>query len=288
MREKLRQVVEARSFQHAILAVIVVNAVTLGAETSEGLMKHSAGVLIRLDQIALGIFVVELLAKIFVYRWRFFRDPWNIFDFLVVGIALMPSSGAFSVLRALRVLRVLRLVSIVPSMRRVVSTLLAAIPGVTAIVGLLLLVVYVAAVMATKLFAEVAPDHFGNLGRSLWTLFQVMTGEGWPDVAAEVMAERPMAWIFFLVFILISTFVVLNLFLAVMVNAMESVRAQDPGSGATVPRQPVPSAGGPASALAADPALRAELAALRQEVSALRRLLEVAANTPERGSPRSG
>lgn len=288
MREKLRQVVEARSFQHAILAVIVVNAVTLGAETSEGLMKHSAGVLIRLDQIALGIFVVELLAKIFVYRWRFFRDPWNIFDFLVVGIALMPSSGAFSVLRALRVLRVLRLVSIVPSMRRVVSTLLAAIPGVTAIVGLLLLVVYVAAVMATKLFAEVAPDHFGNLGRSLWTLFQVMTGEGWPDVAAEVMAERPMAWIFFLVFILISTFVVLNLFLAVMVNAMESVRAQDPGSGATVPRQPVPSDGGPASALAADPALRAELAALRQEVSALRRLLEAAANTAERGSPRSG
>lgn len=286
MRERLRQVVEARSFQHTILAVIVVNAVTLGAETSEGLMEHSGGVLIRLDQIALGIFVVELLAKIYVYRWRFFRDPWNVFDFLVVGIALMPSSGAFSVLRALRVLRVLRLVSIIPSMRRVVSTLLAAIPGVTAIVGLLVLVVYVAAVMATKLFADVAEEHFGSLGRSLWTLFQVMTGEGWPDVAAEVMAERPMAWVFFLVFILISTFVVLNLFLAVMVNAMESVRAQDAGS---VPRQPPPSEDGPAGAgvLAADPALRAELAALRQEVSALRGLLEATANAPEPGSPHS-
>lgn len=275
LRDKVRRVVEARRFQHAIMAVIIVNAVTLGIETSSSAMATAGDLLVSLDRLALSIFVIELLAKFYVYRLRFFRDPWNVFDLTVVGIALVPATGAFSVLRALRVLRVLRLVSVIPSMRRVVSTLLAAIPGVTSIVGLLVLVIYVGAVMATKLFGETSPQHFGDLGRSLWTLFQVMTGESWPDVAADVMAEQPAAWIFFLIFILICTFVVLNLFLAVMVNAMESVRHDEqdsPGEPpAPVPAQPLPPGPGGGQA---EGAILAELAALRQEVTALREVLQ--------------
>lgn len=268
VREKVRLLVESRRFQYAIVAVIIINAVTLGAETSPGLADWGGGALGHLDTIALMIFVLELLLKFYAYRWSFFRDPWNVFDLIVVGIALAPAAGSFSVLRALRVLRILRLVSIVPSMRRVVATLLAAIPGASAIVALLVLVLYVSAVMATKLFGDAAPEHFGDLGESLWTLFQVMTGEAWPDVAAVVMAERPMAWVFFLLFILISTFIVLNLFLAVMVNAMETVRDQEQERAGIV--------------RGAEPgAVHAELVALRRELSVLRELLEADTRVPD-------
>jgi voltage-gated sodium channel len=179
------------------------------------------------DQAVLGVFVVELLARMFVYRSRFFRDPWRVFDFVVVGVMLLPAAGAFTVLRALRVLRVLRLISLVPSMRVVVGALLTALPGMASIIGLMALVLYVAAVMATKLFGAIAPEFFGDLGASLFTLFQVMTVEGWPDIARGVMAQSPYAWIFFVVYLLIATFMVLNLFIAVVVNAMQSQVTED-------------------------------------------------------------
>jgi voltage-gated sodium channel len=258
MRDRLRRVVEAGWFQHTITTVIVVNAVILGAATSARLTDQFGGLLDLLDRIALSIFVVELLARLYVYRWRFYRDPWNCFDFLVVGIALLPAATGFSVVRALRLLRLFRLISVIPSMRRVVSTLLAAIPGVASIVGLLVLLVYVAAVMGTTLFGEASPTYFGDLGRSLWTLFQVTTGEAWPDVAADVMAEQPMAWLFFLVFILVSTFVVLNLFLAVIVSAMDSVRDSESD----------------VQQAADTAAILTEISALRQEMVALRRRLD--------------
>jgi len=271
-RVRVQRLVETRRFQQVIMAVILINAVTLGAEASPPLVDRYGTALHTLDRVALAIFVAELGLKLYAYRLRYVRDPWNCFDFLVVGIALVPATGAFAVLRALRVLRVLRLISLVPSMRRVVGTLLASLPGVASIVGLLVLITYVAAVMATKLFGDITPEHFGDLGASLWTLFQVMTGESWPDVAGAVMAERPAAWVFFLIYILISSFVVLNLFLAVVVSAMESVKeseareaAADEIAGATGPAQLRPHS--------ADPAVLAELAALREEVRALRELL---------------
>jgi voltage-gated sodium channel len=260
MRDRVKRVVEDGRFQNAIMAVIVFNAITLGLETSPRLSGGAETLLHRLDQAALTIFVIELLAKAYVYRLRFFRNPWNVFDLLVVGVALVPAAGGFTVLRALRVLRMLRLISAVPSMRRVVSTLLAAIPGAAAIIGLLALIIYVSAVMATTLFGPRVPQHFGNLGTSLWTLFQTLTGEAWPDIADDVMAEYPASWIFFLIFILISTFVVLNLFLAVIVGAMESVRDAEEAQ--------------MESALEASEAdILREIAALRQEVVALRGLL---------------
>ena len=179
------------------------------------------------DRLVLAVFVVELLLRFFVHQGRFFADPWRVFDFVVVGIAVVPAGGAFAVLRALRVLRVLRLVSLVPSMRRVIGALLKALPGMASIVGLLGLVLYVFAVMATKLYGAIAPEFFGTLGASLFTLFQIMTVEGWPDVARSVMVQSPPSWIFFVAYLLIATFMVLNLFIAVVVNAMQSQVTED-------------------------------------------------------------
>jgi len=227
LRGNLRLFIESARFEKAITALIIVNAVSLGLETSPDARASFGGLLYTIDHLTLGVFVVELLARFFVYRSRFFHDPWRAFDFVVVGIALSPANGALSVLRALRILRVLRLVSLVPSMRRVVSALLAALPGMSSIIGLMALVLYVSAVLATKLFGQISPEYFGNLGVSLFTLFQVMTVEGWPDIARGVMAHSPYAWIFFVAYLLIATFMVLNLFIAVVVNAMQSQVTED-------------------------------------------------------------
>lgn len=227
LRARVRVFIESGRFERAITTLIVVNAVTLGLETSAAVVARFGDLLYMVDRTALGVFAVELLLRFFVYRGRFFHDPWRVFDFVVIGIALMPASGAFSVLRAIRVLRVLRLVSLVPSMRGVVGALLTALPGMVSIVGLMVLVLYVSAVLSTKLFGAIAPEFFGSLGASLFTLFQVMTIEGWPDIARGIMVRSPYAWIFFVVYVLIATFMVLNLFIAVVVNAMQSQVAED-------------------------------------------------------------
>jgi len=227
LRERVRILIESTRFERSITALIIANAVTLGIETSPQIAARFGESLQVFDRAVLVVFVVELLLRFFVHRERFFRDPWRVFDFVVVGIAIVPAGSAFAVLRALRVLRVLRLVSLVPSMRGVVGALLKALPGMASIIGLLGLVLYVSAVMATKLFGAIAPEHFGNLGASLFTLFQVMTVEGWPDIARGVMARSPYAWIFFVVYLLIATFMVLNLFIAVVVNAMQSKVTED-------------------------------------------------------------
>jgi len=221
LQQKVRTLVDAPLFQRATIAVIVLNAIVLGLETWPQIVARIGTVLSLADRSMLAFFVVELLLRLFAYRGAFFRDPWSVFDFIIIGIAALPNSGAFSVLRALRVLRVLRLISAVPSMRRVIGALLAALPGMGSIAAMLALVLYVSAVMATSLFGGIAPEYFGNLGISLFTLFQTMTGEAWPDIARAVMVQMPYAWIFFIVFILVSTFSVLNLFIAVVVNAMQ-------------------------------------------------------------------
>ena len=227
LRGRIHALIESPSFERAITVLIMANAVTLGMETSPDLVNRFGGVLHLIDRAVLMVFVAELLARFFVFRSRFFGDAWRVFDLIIVGIALMPAAGAFSVLRALRVLRVLRLVSLVPSMRGVVGALLKALPGMASIIGLLALVLYVSAVLTTKLFGAVAPEYFGTLGASLFTLFQVMTVEGWPDIARSVMEHKPYAWIFFVCYLLIATFMVLNLFIAVVVNAMQAQVSED-------------------------------------------------------------
>jgi voltage-gated sodium channel len=224
--------------QHGILALILINAVTLGLETAPGIMARHGELILLIDKSILSVFVIEILLRLYVHRLAFFRDPWSVFDFLVVGIALMPATGQFSVLRALRVLRVLRILTIVPQMRRVVGALLGAIPGLASIGAVLLLIYYVFAVIATNLFASAFPDWFGTLGRSLYTLFQIMTLESWSmGISRPVMEQFPYAWGFFIVFILIATFTMLNLFIAIIVNAMQSFSDEEHRDTASVVEQ---------------------------------------------------
>lgn len=223
-RRRLQQVIEQPAVQRGILLLIVINAAILGMQTSPALVASWGELLRVLDMLILGVFVVEIAARIYVHRAAFFRDPWSLFDFTVVAIALVPASGPFSVLRALRVLRVMRMVTMVPSMRRVVGALLSAIPGLGSIAMVLALVFYVSAVIATGLFGADFPEWFGNLGRSVYTLFQVMTLESWSmGIVRPLMDVFPYAWVFFIPFILIATFTMLNLFIAIIVNAMQTV-----------------------------------------------------------------
>lgn len=221
--QSLQTLIESRRFEIVVTALIALNAVTLGLETSDWIMASFGPLLHTLDSAILAVFMFELLARFAVYRLSFFRDPWRIFDLLVVAVALIPSTGNLSVLRALRILRVLRLISIVPSLKRVVTGFITALPGMGSIMLLLGLVFYVFSVMATKLYGDTFPDHFGDLGASLYTLFQVMTLEGWSDgVVRPVMEVHPLAWLFFIPFIVLTSFTVLNLFIGVIVSAMEA------------------------------------------------------------------
>ncbi len=225
---KLQRLVEAKTTQRFIMVVIVVNAIVIGLETSPSVMAAIGPLLWVLDTAALSIFVAEILAKLIVYRLRFFRDPWNIFDFVIVGVSLAPASAGISVLRALRILRAFRLISAVPSMRLVLEALLAAIPGMGSVAALLALVFYVASVMATKLFGADFDLWFGTVWRSAYSLFQIMTLESWSmGIVRPVMEVYPYAWAFFVPFILIVTFAVLNLFIAIIVNSMHEVHDED-------------------------------------------------------------
>ena len=228
MRARIRNLIEHRYVQNLIITLILINAVLLGLETSPSIMSDAGIFILALDQIILFLFVIEILLRIYVHRLSFWRDPWSLFDFTVVTIALIPASGPFAVLRALRVLRVLRLLTIVPSMRRVVGALLAAIPGLGSIGLMLLIIYYVFAVIATNLFSVSHPEWFGTLGHSFYTLFQIMTLESWSmGIARPVMETFPYAWVFFVPFILIATFTMLNLFIAIIVNAMQTYSAAE-------------------------------------------------------------
>jgi len=263
---RLQDVLESARFQHAITGLIVANAITLGLETSPRVMEVAGGPIRALDRIFLSVFVLELVAKLGVYRTRFHRDPWNLFDAVVIGIALLPATGGFSVLRSLRVLRALRLVSAVPSMRRVVGALLHALPGMGSIASLLALVFYVFSVMATRLFGGSFPEWFGTLGRSAYSLFQIMTLESWSmGIVRPVMEIHPLAWLFFVPFIVVTAFTVLNLFIGIVVDAMQSQHAAEHEAEARA-LESLEQQGSDERA-----SILQELRALRAEVTALRR-----------------
>lgn len=262
MIAKLQSFLESRLVEWVITALILVNAVILGLETSPAIMATWGPVLIGLDQALLSVFVAELGLKLIVYRGGFFKSGWNLFDFIIIAIALVPASGPLSVLRALRVLRVLRLITIIPSLKRVVGAMLSALPGMGSIIVLLVLVFYVSGVMATKLFSATEPEAFGDLGRSLYTLFQLMTLDGWSgEIVKPVLENHPYAMLFFLPFILFSAFVVLNLFIGVVVGAMQD-EAQDVVASAALTAQ------------AREETLLNEMRALRSEVEALREAIK--------------
>ena len=227
-RERLAAFLDQPLVRNGVMAVIIFNAVILGLETSPAIMARAGALLLTLDRICLGIFVAELGLKLYALGPRFLRSGWNIFDTLIVGIALLPATGEMSVLRALRILRVLRLISFSASMRRVVEGFIRAMPGMVSVFMLTCLIFYVSAVMATKLFGAAFPDRFGDLGATALTLFQVMTLEGWADaVVRPVMEVYPYAWLFFVAFILVTTFAVINLLVGLVVNAMQEAAGEE-------------------------------------------------------------
>jgi voltage-gated sodium channel len=221
--ERLKSLLEHRMTERVVIAVIIINAISLGLETTKWANDNFGTLLDIIDRAALTFFVIELAARIAVYRLNFFKSAWNIFDFIVVAIALYPASEGLSVLRALRVLRVLRVITAVPSLRRVVGALLAALPGMGSIMVLMSLVYYVFSVMATKLFGADFDAWFGTIPKSAYSLFQIMTLESWSmGIVRPVMEKYPYAWAFFVPFILCTTFTVLNLFIGIVVAAMQS------------------------------------------------------------------
>ncbi|MEL7528427.1 MAG: ion transporter [Pseudomonadota bacterium] len=262
MRNQVKALVTSRNWEFCIIGIIMLNAVTLGLETSPWMMDRFGSLLVTIDRIILGIFVIELILRLYAHGLKFFKDPWSLFDFAIVGIALVPSTGPMSVLRSLRILRVLRLISVVPSLRRVIGGLIAALPGMGSIVVLMALVFYVFAVMATKLFGETFPDWFGDLGASLYTLFQIMTLESWSmGIVRPVMEVYPLSWMFFVPFILCTAFTVLNLFIGIIVSAMQEEHEAE----ADANRQAIHDDTG--LILEEVKALRAELKELRMKVA---------------------
>lgn len=227
MRDRIGIFIESDKVQISITGLILINAIVLGLETSPSVVLSYGNLLSVLDTVILAVFIIEIAIKMVYRGLGFFKNGWNVFDFLVVSIALIPASGPFAVVRALRILRVLRLLSMVPQMRTVVQAFIVAIPGMLSIVALILLIFYVSAVLATNLFGQDFPVWFGHIGRSMYSLFQIMTLESWSmGIVRPIMKLYPYAWVFFVPFILLTSFAVINLFIGVIVDSMQSQHRQ--------------------------------------------------------------
>ncbi len=230
MRQTLANWLDRPLIQNGIIAVIIFNAILLGLETSKTAMDQWGGLIRALDMACLAIFTAEIVAKLVARGFRFFRSGWNIFDFLIVGVSLVPGAQTFSVLRALRILRLLRVISVAPSLRRVVEGFISALPGMGSVFLLMALIFYVGSVMATKLFGGSFPEWFGTLGRSAYSLFQIMTLESWSmGIVRPVMEVYPQAWLFFVPFIMVTTFAVVNLLVGLIVNSMQDAHHAEDG-----------------------------------------------------------
>ena len=222
LQDRARIFVERPVVTNAILGIIIFNAITLGLGTSDLVNAHVGDLLAVVDRLVLAIFVAELALKLFAYRLKFFSSAWNIFDLLVVSVGLLPDRQGLSALRGLRVIRALRLLSVIPQMRKVVQALLDALPGMGAVIVMISIVFYVFGVMATLMYGATFDEWFGTLGRSLYSLFQIMTLESWSmGIVRPVMEVYPHAWAFFVPFIVVTAFSVLNLFIGLLVNTMQ-------------------------------------------------------------------
>lgn len=228
LKKQVQNIIETRYFQHFITFLIIFNGITLGIATSRDLMSDYGTLIHGLDMIIIAIFSLEICLRIYVHGKAFFKDPWSLFDFFVVAIALIPANEGLSVLRVLRVLRLFRLLTIVPQMRLIISAILSVIPGMASVSLVLLLFFYVFAIIATNLFSATFPQWFGTLGESMYTLFQIMTLESWSmGIARPVMETHPMAWIFFVIYILIVTFIMVNLFIGLVVDAIFTIKGDE-------------------------------------------------------------
>ena len=227
-RERLGEWIVSPRVTNVILGVILFNAVLLGLETVPPAMAAAGGLIVALDRACLAVFTVEIVLKLAAFGPRFFRSGWNIFDFVIVAVSLVPGAQTLSVLRALRILRLLRVISVAPRLRRVVEGFVTALPGMGSVFLLMAIIFYIGAVMATKLFAASFPEWFGDLGRSAYSLFQIMTLESWSmGIVRPVMEVYPYAWAFFVPFIMVTTFAVVNLLVGLIVNSMQEAHGAE-------------------------------------------------------------
>ena len=228
IRQSIAETLDRPVTRNFITGVVLFNAIVLGLETSDTAMAVAGPLIIFLDLLCLAIFVVEIALKIFARGFRFFQSGWNVFDFVIVAIALVPATQGLSVLRALRILRLLRIISVVPTLRRVVDGFVSALPGMASVFVLMALIFYIAAVMATKLFGDAFSEWFGTIPHSAYSLFQIMTLESWSmGIVRPVMEVYPYAWVFFVPFILVTTFAVVNLVVGLIVNSMQDAHMQE-------------------------------------------------------------
>ena len=230
MNTMVRSIVLSSIFQNMIITLIIINGITMGIETSRSLDMSYREVIEYFNSFVIAVFTIEIIMSIYVHKLEFFKDPWSIFDFIIVAISLVPAGEGLEIIRVLRVLRLFRLITVIPQMRKVVSALGSVIPGMSSIAAILILFFYVFAIMATQLYSETFPQWFGTLGESFYTLFQIMTLESWSmGVVRPVMEVHPHSWVFFIIFILIATFIMVNLIIAIVVDAMSAI-SQDGSS----------------------------------------------------------
>ncbi len=235
MKQTIHTLVESSRFQNFIMGLIVLNGITMGFETSKSLVLDYGTFFTWFNGFVITVFTIEIMLRIYTYKTAFFKDPWSIFDFVIVAISLVPASAGFEIFRVLRVLRLFRLITIVPQMRKIIVALLSVIPGIGSIAGLLTLFFYIFAIMSTQLFGEKFPEWFGTLGESFYTLFQVMTLESWSmGIVRPIMEAYPLAWVFFVPFIFLSTFIIVNLIIAIVVDAMNEMNESEEESIAKV------------------------------------------------------
>ena len=227
-RDSLRVFFESKGFQTGITTIIIINSILIGLETSESIMLSYGRIIDVIDLTILILFSIEIFLKIFVYRFGFFKSSWNVFDFLVVAISLLPAAGSFSVFRALRIIRTLRLLRSIPKLRLIIESLIKSLPSIGWIAVLLGIVFYVFSVIGVSLFGSLYPEYFGSMSKAIFTLFQIMTLESWSSaIARPVMDGMPFAEIYFISFILIATYTTLNIFIAIVVNTMNEVSLKD-------------------------------------------------------------
>jgi voltage-gated sodium channel len=226
---RIESIVESPHFRHAVTALILINALIVGLETYPEVRGVYGDVLQIADRMVLYLFTAELALRFLAANppLAFFRSGWNLFDLIIVALGFLPSSEFFTVARLFRIIRVLRAISVIPDLQRVVAALLRSLPSLGHIAALLGLLIYVYAAIGTAMFGTVASQYFGTLHKSVLTLFAVITLEGWVAVMDEVLPHFPGAWIYFVTFILLGTFVALNFFVGVIVNNLQSVTLEE-------------------------------------------------------------
>lgn len=221
----IKEITNSSKFQNFIMGIIILNGITMGFEVSSYCKVDYDNFFEIFNFIVVSIFTIEIIMRISVHKKEFFKDPWSLFDFTIVAISLVPTSDGFEIFRVLRVLRLFRLITIVPQMRKIVTALIKVVPGIASIGALLTLFFYIFAIMSTQLFSEKFPQWFGTLGDSFYTLFQVMTLESWSmGIVRPIMEVYPLAWMFFVPFIFLATFIIINLIIAIVVDAMNEMK----------------------------------------------------------------